>query len=54
MKPHNPLESVVIIVKESHTSDNYFAALAELMALTWQLNHHLILNHRPRAWLQPD
>ncbi len=26
MKPHNPIEHVVIIVKENHTFDNYFGA----------------------------
>src|ERR1039457_3338160 len=24
MKPHNPIEHVIIIVKENHTFDNYF------------------------------
>src|SRR5260370_25060130 len=26
MKPHNPVEHVVIVVKENHTFDNYFGA----------------------------
>jgi len=24
MKPHNPIDHVIIIVKENHTFDNYF------------------------------
>src|SRR5260370_7395530 len=27
MQPHNPIEHVVIIVKENHTFDNYFGTL---------------------------
>jgi len=28
VQPHNPIEHVVIIVKENHTFDNYFGTFA--------------------------
>ena len=56
MKPHNPIEHIVIIVKENHTFDNYFGTFPGV-------NGDAILAHAPdppakdpphdhRAWLK--
>jgi phospholipase C len=36
MKPHNPIEHVVIIVKENHTFDNYFGTFPGVNGVTLQ------------------
>jgi phospholipase C len=57
MKPHNPIEHVIIIVKENHTFDNYFGTFpgangVTLPAASDPPPHDQAHNHA--AWLNRD
>ena len=55
MQPHNPIDHVVIIVKENHTFDNYFGSFPGVNGVALPAAHDPPVNGDPRhdhaAWL---